>query len=473
MRTSLTFATASLIALAAVSSATAGQLDRKLLENAGAVIDHLSKHKVKNVGILPFEVRKGSRAASLDAAPLARAMPVRLENTLVMALEVDSFGVVRDPAGTAKAGDYLADKAEFDKLFDAKYERAWDGAKVGVDRFLTGRIEPSPDSRSRTKVSIVSFTKASWKDGKVVPTPVVEFEVPTDRTLLADLGYNFALPRSALSPKVKPTARTRLAVSLVTRREAGSEAAEGGSSAFTPDDIAGFAFEVRYDGAKQKIEEVQSDKAGQKAPEYVVPAPPPGAKVTLHLKRTDPGDLALGVVLKVNGVSTCDKEDADSQLCRRWVYGPDKVGGKDEPYEGFYMGADASTLLRFETIGKEKAKGVAQLGRRTGWIDIDVFASQGKDRPKLAQAEEEEAEAPLVMTRSVPKAAKGAKFADYQKSLFAANRQRRGEGAVKKRTAEGIIYHPINPEAVAPTSEAALPNPELIGHLSIRYRSGK
>ena len=472
MRTSLNFATASLIALVAVSSATAGQLDRKLLENAGAVIDHVSKHKVKNVGILPFQVRKGSRAASLDAAPLARAMPVRLENTLIMALEVDSFGIVRDPAGSAKAGDYLTDKAEFDKLFDAKYERAWDGAKVAVDRFLTGRIEPSPDSRSRTKVSIVSFTKASWKDGKVVPTPVVEFEVPTDRTLLADLGYNFALPRSALSPKVKPTERTRLAVSLVTRREAGSEAAEGSSSAFTPDDIAGFAFEVRYDGAKQKIEEIVSDKAGQKAPEYVVPAPPPGAKVVLYLKRTDTSDVTLGVVLKVNGVSTCDKEDADSQLCRRWVYRPDRAGA-DDPYEGFYMGADASSLLRFETIGKERAKSIDQLGHRTGWLDIDVFASQGKDKPKLAQTEEEEADAPLVMTRSVPKTAKGAKFADYQKALFAANRQQRGEGAVEKRTAEGIIYHPIKPESVAPASEAALPNPELIGHLSIRYRSGK
>ena len=475
MRMNRDFGIASMLALAVRSSATpptgAGQLDRELIRNAGPIIDYLGKYEVKNVGILPFEVKEGSREASFDSAPLARTMPVRLEKTLIMALDEDSFGIVRNPAGTtarAKVGSYLTKKADLDKLFAAKYDLAWEGAKVGVDRFLSGRVETSVKDRSKTTVFIEAFTRASWEDGKVVLEPVLEFEVPTDRTLLADQGYNFALSRSALSPKVEPTERTKLAVRLIARREIGGKAHEGGSIA-TPDDVAGFASEVRYDNEKQQTEEVRSPKAGQKAPEYVVVAHPPGAKITLHLKRTDEGDAPLGLVLEVNGLSTCDTVDADSQLCRRRVYGPDLVG-KSEAYEGFYPGADASSLLRFESVGSEEAKGIDKLGARTGWLDIDVFASLRKKKPKLSPEEEEESDAPLTMTRSLPRATrKGAKFVDYQKSLFSANRQQREKSPVRKRSAEGIIYHPTAPVAVPPTSEALLPNPELIKHLSIRY----
>ena len=464
--------------LGGVSTTQAGKLDRELIKNSGPVIDYLSKGKFENVGVLPFAVKKGSREASVLAAPLALTMPTQIENTLIMALEEASFGIVRNPAGTAskaKVGDYLGKKADFDKLFATKYDRAWDGVPVGVDCFLTGRVENSARDRATTKVVLQAFDRGSWKDGKVVLKLVVEFDVPTDRTLLAEQGYNFALSRSALSPKVKPSQRTRLASRLVMLREAGNSATEEGESdASTPDDIAGFAFEVRYDGKKQEIKTVQSTKEGQKAPQYELPPAQPGAKITLHLKRTDADDGALGVVIKVNGLSTCDKEDADSQLCRRWVYGAEKVG-KQDVYEGFYMGDDASKLFRFEAMRKEEAEGlIDKFGARAGWIDIDVFASLGKKRPKLTKAEEEEADAPLVMTRSLPNVAeKGTTFEKYQKALFAANRQQRVESAVTMKSVEGIIYHLLAAVEVPPTSESTLPNPELIGHLSIRYLSGK
>ena len=461
-----------------VSTTWAGKLDRELIKNSGPVIDYLSKGKFENVGVLPFAVKKGSREASVLAAPLSLTMPTRLENTLIMALDEASFGIVRNPAGTASkanVGDYLGKKADFDKLFATKYDRAWDGVAVRVDCFLTGRVENSARDRATTKVVIEAFDRESWKDGKVVLKPVLEFDVPTDRTLLAEQGYNFALARSALSPKVMPTERTKLASRLVMRREVGNAATEEGEGdASTPDAIAGFAFEVRYGGKKQEIKKVQSEKDGQKAPEYELPSAPPGTKITLHLKRTDAGDSALGIVIKVNGLSTCDKEDADSQLCRRWVYGPATVG-KAELYEGFYMGADASKLLRFEAIRMGEAKEVIdKLGTRVGWIDIDVFASTGKAKPRPTPAEEEEADAPLVMTRSLPRGTKkGTTFEDYQKALFTANRQRRLESLVIKKSLEGVIYHATAPVAVPPTSETSLPNPELIGHLSIRYLSGK
>ena len=112
MRNRRAFSIASLFAVALtmcfVSATRAGRLDRELIKNSAPLIQYLSKQQVKNVGILPFEVKKGSRKASVDAAPLATSMPTRLENTLIMALQTDSFGVVRNPAGTArkaKVGD--------------------------------------------------------------------------------------------------------------------------------------------------------------------------------------------------------------------------------------------------------------------------------------------------------------------------------------------------------------------------------
>ncbi len=481
MKRNRCFGIATTLALAFLSSnistAWAGQLDRELIKNTGPILEYLSKHKVVNVGVLPFVVKKGSREASFVAAPLALSMPTRLENTLIMALEEDSFGIVRDSAGTAnkaKVGDYLGKKADFDKLFATKYDRAWDRVPVRVDCFLTGRVEYSPKNPAKSKVIIEAFDRTSWKDGKVVLKTVDEFDVPIDRTLLAEQGYNFALSRSALSPKVKPSDRTKLASRLVMRREVGSTVSEEGvNDTATPDDIAGFAFEVRYDGKKQEIKLIQSTKDGQKAPEYELPSAPPGTKITMHLKRTDADEGALGIVLKVNGLSTCDKEDADSYLCRRWIFGPEMVG-KPDTYKGFYMGADASQLFLFEAMGKEEAKGLNnKLGARTGWIDIDVFASQGEKKPKLAKAELEESEAPLVMTRSVPRnAKKGTKFEDYQKALFTANRQHRVESLVRMK-ALGIVYHAVAPVPSSPISETTLPNPEHIGHLSIRYGSGK
>ena len=481
MRKSRAFeiATISAVALIAggVSVSDAGKLDRELIKNISHVIEYASDHEVKNLGVLPFEVQKGSRKASLDAAPLSTSMPTRLENALIMALEKDSFGVVRHAAGTASkagVGDYLHKKDAFDKLFATKYQRAWDGANVRVDCFLTGRVENSAKDRSKTKVVIEAFDASSWKDGKVVMKSVVDFEVPTDRLLLADQGYNFSLPRSSLSPKSKPTQRTKLAVSLVAGRDLGDAPDSKEVNVCSPDDIAGFAFRILYDGKEQDIKSVQSTKASQQAPEYELPPAPPGTTIVMQLKRTDAAEGALGVVLKVNGMSTCNKEDADSQLCRRWVVSDrPEVVGKWQDFKGFYMGADASELLPFVTINAEAANGVLdERNARVGWIDIDVYASAGTRKVKSTPIEDEERDSPLVMTRSLPPTTgKSRTFLAYQKALFAANWQRpRAVSKFNTRTAAGIIYSDTIPVPIPPTSESDLPNPEQIGHLSIRYR---
>jgi hypothetical protein len=84
-------------------------------------------------------------------------------------------------------------------------------------------------------------------------------------------------------------------------------------------------------------------------------------------------DKTMGVVLKLNGVSTIDQQTEASVACRKWVI----PAGKTYTIRGFHMlepGATKTKVLNFAIlVGEEAKQASAELGEKAGLIEVDVF----------------------------------------------------------------------------------------------------
>jgi hypothetical protein len=461
--------------LATAAPARAAHLDEALLRAAPNILLYLDEHGYKNVGVLPFQVKKGERQASYLGAPLSTSLPGRLENALIMSQtsgESQAIGIIRDAAGTAsqaKIGSYTRSPAAFGKLFKTGYNLAWGNKKVKAEAFLTGVVSNTGD-HSKTTVQILLFTPESRQGGSLkmarVGKPV---SVMTDRSLLRDLGYTFALARSVVTKRGETSDdRDDAAVQQVSMQEEGRrQNRRTQSNAVTPDNIAGFAFELRYDGAKQRLRRIVQSQQGAKAPLYEVDPMMPGTEVAMVLTPLLPDDKKLGVVLKVNGRSTWQEEDDESIRCKKWIYDVD-LKGKPDLFKGFYTGLEGKNLKPWNVLSAaESARAASEMGDRAGWIDIDVFANA--DDAGASDQEE-----PRISTRGMARSKK--KFStmkSLQASLRKANNVKIKKSVVTRRGAGGLLVSDSEPAEEVQISTDTFPNPVRIGGISIRYYDAK
>jgi hypothetical protein len=468
--------TVGLVLAGAAPVARAGQLDADLLKKGGHVLLYLNDKGYRNVGVLPFQVKKGYRPASFEGAPVAMNLTTRLENALILSQDPTgkTLGVIRNAAGTASrahVGAYRTSPAAFRKLFAQDYALAWGNRKVKADAFLTGTVINSGLDRSRTSVIIEAFDAKGMKAGKLTQQEVCRFDFPTDRAMLSDLGYAWSLSPTVLRRGLTPTQRDQVAVNQVARRDQqgddGPRPDEG--QAGTPLNIAGFSFEIYYNGEKQPITPLSEQQPGRKAPLYQVPPAPQGAEIVLVLTRLDESQKTLGAVLKVNGKSTWQQEDAESIRCRKWLYTPDRKGAPDR-FLGFYMDTEGRNLRKFRVLTpQESAERAAELGNRVGWIDLEVFASGGAG----GQGDSTK----VISTRSVASRSmtRTGSLKDVQAALARANNVRvrpvKLPWQPRLVVRRGVIdaeAEPINSGAI---TEGELPNPQSLGSISIRYRA--
>jgi hypothetical protein len=457
--------------------ARAAHLDEALLKEAPKILATLKKKGFTTVGVLPFKVQKGARKASYTVAPLTASLPGRLENALILGQGDDEDTAIHVLAGAAsvankqKVGSYQKNDIAFRKLFDLRYPLAWGNKKEKADVFLTGVVVSSGENIEKTKVQIQYFTPKSKPDGKLELTDLGKpIEVSTDRSLLRDLGYAYALPRSVLKRGTKVAKREAIARRQVQQQEQGQKPQQ--SSGTTPDNIAGMSFELRYDGKKVPLRKVTD---GGKGPQYEAPAPEEGTEVTMVLTRLAEDSKMLGVVLKVNGRSTWQFEDAEPIKCKKWLYAADRVGQAD-PFLGFYEDSDDKNVRKFEVVtGKEAEKRASELGERAGWIDIDVFASSDEedDDPKNDEEEKKggDEQEMKVSTRGMA-LKRGDEFstlAALQKKLRKVNHLKAKKSQVVKRGPGGLILTENEPSDTVAIDKGKLPNPVRIGGISIRY----
>jgi hypothetical protein len=464
-----------LVCLTAVP-AQAGQLDKGLLKKSGHILYYLSDAGYKNVGVLPFEVEKGERKASSKTSPLALNLATRLENTLIMSQDPTgkTIGIIRAASATAaqnRVGNYQTSATAFRKLFEQSYPLAWGNKKVKVNAFLTGRVLNKGKDRSKTTVIVEAFDANSRKDGKLVKEKVCEFEVPTDRALLADLGYSWSLSPVVLRRGYTPGQRDRLAIRQVASRdEEGEEKPQPGQKkAYSPENIAGFTLKVYYNDQPQEITPLSQRYQGGRLPLYQVPPAPPGAKITMSMTRTDESDRVLGVVLKLNGQSSWQREDAENIRCKKWIYESARTG-KPDWYRGFYTDTTGKNLLEWKSLTPEASEEKArEMGARVGWIDIEVFASSQGPKP------EEDDQVMQVSTRSVGKKAikRGSSLKEVGAALRKANNARvkltKLPFEAKLTARRNLIDAEVEPMEGGEIEEAELPNAESLGAIAIRY----
>jgi hypothetical protein len=200
---------------------------------------------------------------------------------------------------------------------------------------------------------------------------------------------------------------------------------------------------------------------------YQAPPAPDGAKIVMVLTRNDDSDRTLGVVLKVNGQSTWQREDVENIRCHKWLYSPQRTGERDE-FLGFYMDVSGKNLLPFRSLTAEESDEAAStMGARVGWIDIEVFASGSGEGDQSEQSMQ-------VSTRGGARVARrGTSLKRVQAAIRKANNVRLKPvklsfkpSLVTRRELIDAEVEPIESEEI---TTGALPNPESIGSIAIRY----
>jgi hypothetical protein len=447
-------------------TAPAKNLDIGLLKQAPKMVMFLSEKGYKNIGVLPFKVKKGTREAGFYSGPLGTTLPGRLENALIMSMGDDesvALNIIRDAGGAAsqqKVGRWLRDRTAFNKLFAASYPVAWGNKKVRPDVFLTGTIS-NTGNRATTTVEVLGFDKDSWMGGSVKAFRVTQFTVKTDRALLRDLGYSYALARSALRRDATAEDRDEQALAQVNKEEGGQKPPQGGQTAHSPTLVAGMAFEIYYNGVRQTIRPLSENQEEAKSPLFQVDPAPPGARVLLVLTRVSDENRRLGVCLKLNGQSTFQLDDRDPMQCRKWLYDLSDRG-KPDKLHGVWMDTKG-TVQPFRVLtAEESAARANELGERAGWIDLDVFASgEGPAQPE---------EQMMVSTRGLARGSR--KFSSLkalQQRLMKVNNVRHRKTATVRRTGGGLIVPDPEPVPGVSLETGELPNPVRLGGISIKY----
>ncbi|MBY0233217.1 MAG: hypothetical protein K2W96_28375, partial [Gemmataceae bacterium] len=424
-----------------------------LVEAVEPILVALKKADVRKVGVLPFEVKKGARPASLDSSPLSSGIAPRLENALLL-----RQGNGKSPLvvlrGASHLGAWRTKDSAREALFAQQLLPAWGGEdRARADAYLFGTVS---HKGGEAEVS-VSLVRARGE-----PEKVHSFKVKADRALLRDLGYAVRVP---LARAIKKDA---------TAEELDKESAkvieddEGGKKPEVPlpvpTDVAGLRLEIEYDGDKQEITALPGVDDGAKQAVYQVAAAKPGQKVVIWLTRISEGKEKLGAVLRVNGKSVYREEEAEGLFCKKWIYDESKKGVRED-FRGFYDKVGKELKVRpWKALTADEAKGrAAELGPRVGWIDLEVFATREKGEPA-------DSAGPVFSVRSVPKG-RAKTLREAREALAKANGIQLAKYA--PRDVDGVLVADVKALPAGPVGTDKLPNPVRLGGLSIRYVEGK
>jgi len=347
------------VLLTCTLSARADNLDLQLAYWANRLVPSLEKKGYKNVGVLHFRVEHDGSKESFKLGSLSDNLAMRVENALIIGCNPDKpLGVIRNATAVAaagKVGSWYRSESARKKLFNLSYPLAWGNKKpVNADAFLTGVVKVSKNLDQACLVLEV-FDRANLE-----PAILRELPFSADRSLLADMGQTFAAGKRGL----KWAARDKAAIRDAHKRDLGEKTDE----TVSPDDVAGFMIEVKYDGEKQDIRKDSESKG-----EWRVKPPKPGQKVSIALTHLAKTDNKLACVAKVNGKSLWQQQDMESKDCQMWVFAPRQV----EEFEGYYTDVKGTNLLPFKILGEAESKQrEAEFGSKVGLLELDVFESR-------------------------------------------------------------------------------------------------
>ncbi len=414
-----------LMLLPACMAQAADDLEKKLLQEIPQVMRILRDKGYQNVGVLKFRVKKGNQAVSDQVGTLNQRLAEKLELALVVGNDIrNPIGVVRG-AGQVAAGidgaNHLSPEGR-QKFFTAQYPLAWGEEKVVPDAFLTGVALISQDLRQMT-VGILAFDRESQS-----LEPLAKFKMQPDLEDLLESGESFTVRGVFDQASLSLTSQERkdrateeaIQTSLRVKSETANNTAPtqakihplSGSNPQSPIEL-----EIKYDNVVQPIEFREGAA--------FVPEPQEGQKVFLIVKRRPSATQRLGLVLKVNGESTLQRQTLPDAQCQVWVLEPDQnIWG----FQGYYFpDKDALEPFRVMSASESKSKEI-DYGEFVGTISVSVFPER-KVAPKIsADLLTDEAEDLQILAEG--------KFPDDNPKNLAALRQQLTSEATR-----GLISH--------------------------------
>ncbi len=174
-----------------------------------------------------------------------------------------------------------------------------------------------------------------------------------------------------------------------------------------------------------------------------------------------PGTEPRALVIKINGKSLWQMEEAEGALCRKWIIGP----GVRNEFVGFYQDTSQANVIPFKVLTEEEsATRAAEFGGRVGVIDVEVFATG--ETPQEAD--------PITISmrgvsrRSMEGSHKPADRAALKGRILQGTRlQSLPKASLLER---GLIVGDTDaPPVFVPVTQAEFPNPHGLGMVAIRY----
>jgi hypothetical protein len=344
----------------------ADPLDARLEREAPDVMHYLQQHGYHSVGVLKFRVQQPFKAPSFNVGTINVSMADRLENALILANDPKHPVNVID-AATANAAGHLRGALhrrsfDFDRsvedrhsLLALEYPVAWGDGKVRPDAFLTGDILLSKDNRHAT-VRITAFDRTSPRDTHVVR----EFTLKTYRSLLAECGQTFVVPRGVRGDDALDDQAAQNATSQDT----------GTSVTVSKDTNNPVKLTILYNGNDMGAPAPDPLSPGGEA--YTATEPTESDEVVFKVQNVGPE--RVGIVLAINGKSTLMEEDItqrDPADCYKWILEPNAVYA----INGFYTQMTGENLKKFRVVDPKTIEDrTALLGEYLGQIDLLVYA---------------------------------------------------------------------------------------------------
>jgi hypothetical protein len=322
-------------------------LDRGLLDHADRLIDACVKSGHKTFGVVKFRVSVPGGPSGYRE-PLSSSMADRVENLLIACDEKERIGgVIRGLGAQVTLRVKEAKRAD---LFRSQCKLAWGKGKAKPDAVISGRLVFSTGLKD---VNVeVEATNAADET-----TKLVSFKVAAGRDLLADAGLCFSVPDPSLSP--------------AELDEKARKACRESVKIDPTDSTAGPAQVVT-------VEAFRDGKGLRKSKGYYGSGvfETPEAEGKLSFKLTNTGKRQAGLVLRVAGRGTIEKEVEQLTLCRKILLGP----GKSVTLAG-HLSIDTEGRQVFKMMTAEGlSRAAPSFGPQLdGLIELAVFITAEKE----------------------------------------------------------------------------------------------
>ncbi len=326
-------------------------LERQLLAHAPEMLKQLRDRNCTRIGVLKFRVERPGSKVSDQAGTLNMFVAERLEAALALAnphSTPDRIDLVRNASQAANAipGASHLSPAGRKKLFSHAYPPAWGTAPISVDAFITGVVRFAADYKSFDLNVLVVRPVEPFLD--MLQPPI---KVATNGAILHESGASFQVRSVGGRPEMAEIA------------ESARQVRENPEEHFPFVNNPSVVLRIYYDG--------QPVNLTMREGEAWVPEPLEGQKVSFELERLDQADMALGVVLKVNGENTLFRQRLRDLDCAKWVLTRQQLKGT---IRGFQI-ANQPQAEEFRVASVAESKRLEMnYGVDVGTISVVVFA---------------------------------------------------------------------------------------------------